>query len=63
MEKIPIVAQPTARVGTIHGIDEKDVQPNQKSPMGIRIDSIQVKYNRPSGVLESLPNRRASFSW
>lgn len=54
---MPIVAQPTASVGTIHGIDEKEVQPNQKSPAGIKADSMQVKYNRPSGVLESLPNR------
>jgi hypothetical protein len=42
-EKMPIVAQATAIVGTIHGTDENDVHPNQNKPTGIRIDSIQAK--------------------
>jgi hypothetical protein len=63
MEKIPIVAQPTASVGTIQGIDENEVHPNKKSPTGIKIDSMQVKYSRPSGVLDNLPDFTAIFSW
>lgn len=43
MEKMPIVAHPIARVGTIQGTDEYDVHPNQNKPMGIRMDSIQAK--------------------
>lgn len=60
---MPIVAQPTAIVGTIHGTDENDVHPNQNNPTGIRIDSMQAKYRRPSGVFDILPKRMAIFSW
>lgn len=63
MEKMPIVAQPRARVGTIHGTDEYDVHPNQNSPAGMRMDSTQTNARRPSGVLDILPSREASFSW
>jgi hypothetical protein len=59
---MPIVEQPMARVGTIQGIDAYDVHPNQNSPIGIKIDSIHTKYNRPSGALDIFPNRVASFS-
>lgn len=63
MEKMPIVEHPTAIVGTIHGTEENDVHPNQKRPMGSKIDSAHVKYKRPSGVLDILPIRIANFSW
>ncbi len=63
IDRIPIVEQPMARVGTIQGIDEYDVQPNQNNPTGINIDSTHAKYNRPSGVLDILPIRAATFSW
>lgn len=52
-----------AIVGTIQGIDEYDVQPNQNNPTGINIDSTHAKYNRPSGVFDILPIRVATFSW
>lgn len=60
---MPIVAHATASEGTIHGIDENEVQPNQNMPTGIRMDSMQAKYSRPSGVLDILPKRMAIFSW
>ena len=46
---MPIVAQVIARVGTIQGIEENCVHPNQNRPIGSKADSIHVKYNRPSG--------------
>jgi hypothetical protein len=51
-----------AMVGTIHGIDEYDVQPNQNRPAGIKIDSMHAKYSRPSGELDIFPARVANFS-
>lgn len=54
---------PIARVGTIHGIDEYEVHPNQKSPIGMRADWMQAKYSRRSGDLGRVMNRDAIFSW
>lgn len=62
MEKIPIVAQPTAIEGTIQCTEGKEVQPNQKRPMGNKMDSTQTKYRRPSAEDDNFPNRIAIFS-
>jgi hypothetical protein len=48
--------------GTIQGTDGKEVHPNQKRPIGRRIDSTQTKYKRPSADELSHPNRAAIFS-
>jgi hypothetical protein len=63
MDRMPMVEQPMATVGTIQGIEEYDVHPNQNKPTGINIDSTQAKYNRPSGLFDILPNRAANLSW
>ena len=62
------MTQPTARAGTIHDTEGKDVQPNQKQPMGRRMLCTQLKKRRPSGassMARRLPVRYflASFSW
>lgn len=59
---MPIVAQPTAIVGRIQWMDGNAVHPNQNIPAGISIDSMQAKYNRPSGELEALPSLLARRS-
>lgn len=60
---MPKVAQPRAIVGDIQCIDEYEVHPNQNNPAGIAKDSMQTKYNRPSGVLVILPSFLATRSW
>ena len=64
MEKIPIVQLPIAKVGTIQGTSDWEVQPNQKRPMGRKADSTQAKYSLPSGVVVSFGQCfLVSFSW
>ena len=57
-----MVEQPTARVGTIQGKDGEDDQPNQNNPAGRRIDKMQTKRRRPSGVEVALPKRSTILS-
>ena len=60
---MPICANPRARTGEIQGLCEKEVQPNQKRPIGNSALSRQAKYKRPSGWVRSLgQNLRAAFS-
>jgi len=52
---MPMVAQPTAIVGTIQGIEGYEVHPNQKSPIGKRAASKQAKYSLASADFGRTP--------
>lgn len=60
---MPMVEHPTAKAGTIHGTDGKEVQPNQNIPMGKSTDSTQTKYSRPSAAADLKPKCAATRSW